>query len=387
METYNDSNLSYMTPVGSYTNILSHIPLKNLELDDDDDDVEEYLKTLDKNIERLTLSNRTIINITDIFSFPNLIKLDISRTKTKFIPYIPDTIEIFICRNNFLIECPRLNKCLKVLDLGNNLIKDMPEFTPNLEYVDVDYNGLKLFRNFNHGLLYLSARNNHLTRLPFLPDTLKVLQIDNNPDLKIIPILPDSLDICSMIFTEFFNIYNNNIYNNIHSFNLADAYETVNYNMESIKNYIKMINENIMKNRSWFRRYIWYIREKVIKIKFSPDKLKNYLETYKSKQNFTSDTAEWFDEMFDNWNSDSDQIFDKQYNIKYTRNNDQMYASLNNFYTESPYLLNISHNIIVGDFDNDEYYDYSDYEQYEYENTEYENSEHDSYFDSDLDIF
>ena len=377
METYNEYNLSYMTPVGSYINTLHPLaPLKKLELDDG---IKEYLNTLDKNIKRLTLYNKNIISITDIISFSNLIKLDISRTKIRDISYIPDTIEIFICRSNFLVECPPLNKCLKVLDLGDNLIKDMPEFTPNLEYVDVDNNGLKLFRNFNHGLLYLSARNNHLIRLPFLPDTLKVLQIEYNYDLKIIPILPESLDICSMKYT---NIVKNivNFYHNIHNIHFMDEYVMERYNMECIKNYIKMINENIMNNKSRFRKYIWYIREKVIKIKFSPDKLKIHLDSYQSKQNLKPDTLEWFDDMINNWNSDYNHISDKSYTIKYTRTNDQMYDNLNNFYIESPYLLNRSHNIIIDEFDND---NYSDSEDDYYHNNEYDDFD----FDFDIDNF
>ena len=355
METYNDSNLSCMTPVGSYTNSLSPItPSKKSELDDG---TQEYLKTLDKNIKRLTLCNRDIINITDINVFPNLIKLDISSTKIRHIPYIPDTIEIFICCYNYLHECPPLNKCLKVLDLSNNFIHDMPEFTPNLEYVDVDNNSIKLFRNLNHGLLFLSAVNNYLTRMPLLPDTLRVLKLDDNLDLKMMPILPESLDICSMkhsIIYNTFDIYHNPFRN-----------EPDKYNMEHIKNYIKLINGNIMKNRSWFRKYIWYIREKVFKAKFSPDKLKNHLENYVSSENVNQETAEWFDEVINNWNSDSDHIFDKPYKINYRRTNDQMYAGMKKFYTESPYLLNKFHNIFVGDFDNDKYY--RNYQHYNYD--------------------
>lgn len=377
METYNDSNLSYMTPIGSYIETLTPLaPLKKLELDDG---IEEYLNILDKNIKSLTLYNKNIVSITDIISFPNLIKLDISRTKIRDISYIPDTIEVFICRSNFLTKCPPLNKSLKVLDLRDNLIKDMPEFTSNLEYVDVDNNGLKLFRNFNHGLLFLSARNNNLIRLPFFPDTLKVLQIDNNRDLKIISILPESLNICSMKYT---NIFNNivNTYHNIYSVYFTDVYEMERYNMELIKNYIKMINENIIKNRSWFRKYIWNIREKVIKMKFSPEKLKIHLETYEPEQNLNPGTLEWFDCMINNWNSDYNHISDKSYTIKYTRTNDQMYDDLNNFYIESPYLLNRSHNIIIDQFDNDDDY-YSDSEDDNY----YDNEN--DYFDFDFDDF
>lgn len=363
----------YTTPTESYFNIISPLTLKPLKIKnlDLDDGTEEYLNTLDKNIERLTLSNRNITSIFDFIHFSNLIKLDISRTKIRDISYIPETVEVFICRSNFLIVCPPLNESLKVLDLGDNLIKDMPEFTSKLEYVDVDNNGLKLFRNFNHGLLYLSARNNNLTMIPLIPDTLRVLQIDNNRNLKKIPILPESLDICSIKYTD--------IYDDIvifyHDFNIIfmDEYVMERYNMECIKNYIKMINENIINNRLWFRRYIWHIREKVIKMNFSPDKLKIHLDTFESEQNHKPETAEWFDEMIDNWNSKTDHIFDKQH--KYTRTNDQMYEDLQTFYMESPYLFNTSRNIVVGDFDNDEYYSdeyYNDYERYEFDNESYD---------------
>jgi hypothetical protein len=378
MDAYVESNLSYMTPVGSYIHTLSPLtPLKDVELDDG---TEEYLKTLDKNIKRLTLSERNIKNINSIIRFPNIIKLDISRTGIRDISYIPETIEIFICCRNFLSKCPQLNKNLKILDLGYNSIKDMPEFTPNLEYVNVDNNGLKLFRNFNHGLQYLSAKNNNLIRLPFLPDTLRILHVDNNNNLKIIPILPESLDICSMTYTKIFN----NIVNIYH-----DVYEEEidKYNMECIKNYIKTINVNIMKNKSWFRKYIWYIREKIIKTKFSPNKLNIHLENYKSGENFKPGTVEWFDEMINNWSNenDYDHIFDNSYNINYTRNNDQMYNGFVDFYTDNPYLMNICQTIIPGEFDNDKYYDYSGYEQYEYEDNYYYDDYQNNDYNSELD--
>jgi hypothetical protein len=359
MYAINGSNLSYMTPVGSYINTLSYPPLKKLKLDSG---IKKYLNNLDENIKKLNLSNKKLENITDVTHLQCLIKLDISRTNIRSILYIPDTIEIFICRYNFLVECPKLNDSLKVLDLSHNLIDDMPEFTSNLEYVDVDNNSLKLFRNFNHGLQYLSAKNNNLIRLPLLPDTLKVLQVDNNNNLKIIPVLPDSLYICSMrytsIFTEIVNIKH-------------DVYEeeTDRYNMEFIKKYSKIINGNIIKEKSFVRKYIRYICEKVIKAKFSPEELDIHIHNFVSDKNYKPETLEWFDEMIDSWNNGYEHIFNKSYNINYTLTNDQMYNDLINFYSNIPYSF------FDDGFDND----YDDYDDYDDSDSDTE-SEYDKYY-------
>lgn len=180
METNYESSFIYTTAIGSYiTSALDtpSRPLKKLKLDDD---IKEYLNTLDSNIKRLTLLNRNFKDMTEIVNFPNLIKLDISRTRIREITYIPQTVETFICCYNLLTKCPSLNKNIKILDLRNNLITDMPEFTPNLEIVNVDGNCIKFFRSFNHGLLYLFARFNSFLRLPFIPETVRVLKLDIN---------------------------------------------------------------------------------------------------------------------------------------------------------------------------------------------------------------
>lgn len=380
METYNDSNSLYMTPVhdGSYIEtslIQPQTPLKKLVFDEDE--TEAYLETLDKNIKRLTLSGRDIRDISLISGFKNIVKLDISETKIRHVTYIPETVEILFCYNNFLTECPVLNERLKVLDLSSNFIEYMPKFTSNLEYVNLDGNKIKVFREFNHGLLFLSARNNSLTRLPFVPDTLKSLLLDNNPNLKTIPILPESLNICSIEFT--------NIYDQIYSFYCHDNknFEVVSYNgfdhrkynMEYIKNYSKMLHNNIIRSRSWFRRYVWSIREKVIKRKFSPNSLDIHMESFNS-EDLKPGTIEWFDEMINTWNCDNDNHIATE--INYKRTNEQMYNDLNNFYADSPYIYAVDDmaTLLLGNFDND-YYEESEDEDY-YHFNEY-------YFDDNYD--
>jgi hypothetical protein len=59
MDAINGSNLSYMSPVGSYINTLSYPPLKKLKLDSG---IKKYLNNLDENIKRLNLSNKKLEN-------------------------------------------------------------------------------------------------------------------------------------------------------------------------------------------------------------------------------------------------------------------------------------------------------------------------------------
>ena len=110
--------------------------------------------------------------------FINLIQINISNTGIENVSYIPSSDEVFICYGNCLKLCPQLSKNLKVLELSYNKITNMPVFSENLEIVSLYYNEIKLFCGFNHGLIYLSARSNSLVRLPFIPDTVRILQLE-----------------------------------------------------------------------------------------------------------------------------------------------------------------------------------------------------------------
>ena len=57
-------------------------------------------------------------------------------------------------------------------------------------------------------------------------------------------------------------------------------------------------------NRSSITRYIWYIREKIVKNSFSPEKLNILLETFvQYDDTIEPDTAEWYEIMIKHWNN------------------------------------------------------------------------------------
>ena len=356
----------YMMPYGSYINHTDDLESSY------DDEVNQYLNSL--NIDTLKISfyysDIYMFNMPDFSRFNKLIHLDISNTGIENVSYIPSSVEVFICSGNCLKVCPPLNDNLRVLDLSCNYITDMPVFSKNLEIVNLDNNKIKFFREFNHGLLYLSAISNCLVTSPFIPDTVRILQLSRNK-IQNIPILPESLEFCKINDTDLypkivkFYYKDNIVYRNY-------PYMTYNKepNTEQIKNYTKMISDKKHNYRSHLKRYIWHIREKIVKNRFSPEKLNFLLETFvPNDDTIEPETIEWYDNINEHWN-DSHSYYTYQ-TVNYMRNNNQLYNNLTNFVNNNQYFEPINSNSqpyisIRSDYNNYNYNDHEEYNWYSY---------------------
>lgn len=150
-------------------------------------------------IKTIKCNNYNLYNIDFIANFPNLIKLNASNNKIKFIPFICKLEELDIY-NNQLEELPPLLNLKKLYAFNNNL-SIIPEF-PNLEIMDVSNNKIinivcgkyitHLYISYNNisnikfkGNLVkdIECNSNYLTNLKFTKDlkNLYKFKYDNNP--------------------------------------------------------------------------------------------------------------------------------------------------------------------------------------------------------------
>lgn len=374
MISENQTMSSYMMPNGSY---ITHISNTSKSENVKTNPLDKYLNFLGFDISKISL-NSYINYMPDFSRFCNLIHLDISHSQIKNIPFIPPTVEIFICNNNKLSLCPKLNECLRILDLSHNFITEMPEFTDNLEIVNLDGNLIKFLRKINNGLLYLSVTFNCLIRLPFLPDTLRILHLDYNKQLCNIPMLSESIELCTFENTRFYDKIVAYYHKDISYYNY-DGF--ICHNMQYIKNYTKKLSESIIRNKSWFRRYVWSIREKVTKKKFSPDNFKIFLETFDpNNDEIIPETIEWYDDLIKKWNSD--HSYDNIYpTVNYIRNNEQMHEDLINYVNNNIYLCYYNEPVRV--FLNEEVTEHIMDDMYDYDFYDYFSEEDDESFHYD----
>ena len=134
-------------------------------------EIEEYLNSLDDNVEEIKLSYKNLKELPNLSKFKNL--------------------KYLYCSHNNLTSLPEnLPNSLKILDCYNNKLTRLPENLPNsLELLYCNNNKLKILsENLPNSLIELQCNNNNLTSLPEnLPNFLKLLYCYNNDLLKDYP--------------------------------------------------------------------------------------------------------------------------------------------------------------------------------------------------------
>ena len=127
-------------------------------------------------IKVIKCNNNNLYNIDFIANFPNLIKLNASNNRIKYIPFISKLEELDIY-NNQLEELPPLLNLKKLYAFNNNL-STIPEF-PNLEIMDVSNNkiiNLVCGKNITH--LYISYNN--ISTIKFKGNLVKDIECNSN---------------------------------------------------------------------------------------------------------------------------------------------------------------------------------------------------------------
>jgi Leucine-rich repeat (LRR) protein len=164
------------------------------------------------NLNSLTLLN-DITDLTGIDAFVNLTSLNCADNKLTSLPNLPPFLRTLYCGNNKLKELNNLPKNLILLNCHGNQLKILPTLPGNLQTLDCSNNQLTGLPKLPTSLtnLYCSYNNltslpplpsllstigcayNKLTTLPDLPKTLILLSCFENPLIKCLPTLPDSL--------------------------------------------------------------------------------------------------------------------------------------------------------------------------------------------------
>lgn len=119
------------------------------------------------------------------FLFKNLRFLDCSNNKIMNLDGFFDNLHILKCKNNLLTYLPVGMNKLRILKCQNNFIRDLPSDIPNL--------------------IFLNCKNNQVRYIPYNYNTLKMINYQLNPGIKLFSINQEDIDIISnkIIKTEY----------------------------------------------------------------------------------------------------------------------------------------------------------------------------------------
>jgi Leucine-rich repeat (LRR) protein len=114
------------------------------------------------------------------FHSENITTIIMYNNKFKYIPVLPNKLEILVAGNNILEKLPELPETLKELYVPKNNLLKLPKLPNNLFKLSCGENILEELPELPKSLLYLYCENNKLTELPFLPDSLIEVQVGKN---------------------------------------------------------------------------------------------------------------------------------------------------------------------------------------------------------------
>ena len=139
------------------------------------------------NLNILHLENLTNLNYTNQSCElpelpPNLKELHCSYCKFTRLPVLPTKLNMLFCFDCKLEALPELPSSLQYLRIHNNPIKTLPALPVGLKCLDIQGCGLThLPRSLPKQLDELDVRDNNLTSIPDLPNTVDFLNICDNP--------------------------------------------------------------------------------------------------------------------------------------------------------------------------------------------------------------
>ena len=207
--------------------------------------------------------------------------LSVRHNMLEELPELPEDLDELWCGANLLRELPELPESLTLLSCNENLLESLPELPNSLVTLECAMNNLtKLPCLLGTGLETLICQNNKLTTIPRIPITLLKFDCSINADLSYLPLLPNMEYV----------IYNNTrLYNFMRNFVPFDLLETQLNGEYDLRMEEKIANLNTyykfvylyytLKYKSKFIKWLWKSREKKIQEQYSPEKLKELLET------------------------------------------------------------------------------------------------------------
>ena len=129
----------------------------------------------------------------------SLIVLSCYANRMLGLPALNNVLRDLICNDNTLEGLPVLPASLRNLDCYSNWLYSIPTLPDSLHALSCSYNRLNSLPALPRGLTMLNCEHNTITSLPTLPDSLFQLFIDNNPNLRCLPLLNTIVDF------EFYN--------------------------------------------------------------------------------------------------------------------------------------------------------------------------------------
>jgi Leucine-rich repeat (LRR) protein len=122
----------------------------------------------------------------EIVNYENIMSLNCYKNDLTELPKLPDRLKYLYCPRNELIKLPdHLPDSLKELDCSRNNIKELPNHLPDsLKKINCARNNIKeLPDHLPDSLKELNCYINLLVQLPELPNKLKRLYCNRNPNL------------------------------------------------------------------------------------------------------------------------------------------------------------------------------------------------------------
>lgn len=258
-----------------------------------DSNIEDFIHSLSEDIETISISkSENLTYLPDLTRFKKLKRLHCNENNFKYLPYLPDNIELLDCELNQLICLPNLPKKLKFLYCTNNNLTSLPTLPDTIEILDCKFNQLTYLPELPENLKNLDCGNNNLTSLPDLPANLNNLICRCNK-IKYLPNLPEKI---YYIYLFVFAI------NPIADIIKNDTIFIDRLGERDIKNRIRIINrfrQNyfLKKYKDKFREWLWIkVRQSKIEAKYHPNYLFNNL----------SDENDDLDNVLNNWSSSID---------------------------------------------------------------------------------
>ena len=245
-------------------------------------ETEIYLDTLPYDTISIDLSNRNLTDLPDLSRFTNLRVLNCSKNKLTSLPELNNNLHVLNCSCNKLKSLPELKNNLHVLNCSCNKLTSLPLLNDNLQELNCSNNELTILPVLNNNLQKIFCSFNQLTKLPLLNNNLLILYCSCN-ELTNLPVLNNNLTQlhCS--------------YNNIEYLMFNETFDNIKIKNEKIHNFIQLYYCLKFKNK--FRNWLWLkVREPLMQIKYSPEKLVNLLNTMQNKDN-----EHEFDSLLNNW--------------------------------------------------------------------------------------
>ena len=225
----------------------------------------------------------------------------------RVLPKLPNTLTTLCCDKNLLQVLPKLPDNLHQLHCNDNLLESLPELPKSLSDLYCDYNKLtKLPSLSDSDLKLLSCNGNKITHLPRLPPTLKYLYCDDNTDLLYLPLLSHRMRDFTYNNTHLHEIIDEYILPEEHLSRirmipeLVDASGNIIHGNIQERSIVRKLNTyhnflNLccaLKYKNQFIKWLWKSREKKIQEQYSPEKLKELLETNEEQD---------LDEILEKW--------------------------------------------------------------------------------------